>query len=171
MGRHQANSLAMRDLLRFLTHGLVALALLVPLSPWLLYELGLTRFDAMPAKPAQIVTAQQQAWVWTQARGSGEPQSDPMNPYGYALRFLAGDGRAEPAESLAYWVAREHNWRQPSQRSMAWWHLSNAALSIWLTRHWTTEELASAAYLIASKWPPRKPRAITPAPAASPPAR
>lgn len=159
----------MRKLLRVLTHVLATVMLLVLLSPWLLYELGLSRFDAMPARPAQMATAEQQAWVWRQARGSGMPAVDSMNPYGEVLRLLAGAGRAEPGEAIAYWVAREHNWRQPSQRSMAWWHLSNAALTIWLSRHWSAEEIASAAY--AAQWPRRRARDVTPAPAAASPAR
>lgn len=144
-------------------------ALLAMLSPWLLYEIGLSRFDAMPARPSRTATAEQQAWVWMQARGSGMPSVDPMSPYGYVLRLLAGDGRAQPGETIAYWVAREHNWRQPSRRSMAWWHLSNAALAIWLTRHWSAEDIASAAY--AAQWPRRRPLDVSPPPASASPAR
>jgi len=151
----------MRKLLRFSGGVLGVLAVLVLLSPWLLYELGLSRFDAMPVKPAQIVSAEQQAWVWGLARGTGQPKVEPMKPYGYVLRFFSGDPRATPSESLAYWVSREHVWNLPQNR-MGWWHLTNVSLTIWLSRHWTTEEIASAAYPVAIKRPPRKPRAVSP---------
>lgn len=160
----------MRELRRLLTRLLCSFAVLVLLSPWLLYELGLSRFDAMPARPTQLATAEQQAWVWAQARGAGAPKVAPRNPYGYVMHLLSRDGRAEPGELVAYWVASEYNLRQPP-RSMAWWHLSNAALVIWLSRHWTTEEIASAAHAIAIKWPPRQRRAVSVPPAAAPPAR
>ncbi|HEY9105462.1 MAG TPA: hypothetical protein VIN58_02200 [Roseateles sp.] len=140
-----------------------ALALLAALSPWLLYELGLSRFDAMPARPAQLVTAEQQAWVWALARGTGEPKIEPMNPYEYVILFFTHDVLApHPRELMTAWVASDHNLKQP-RTGMGWWHLSDAALTIWLTRHWTTEEIASAAYAIAAKWPTRKPRPVSPA--------
>lgn len=146
---------------RFLTCVLGVLGLLIALSPWLLYELGLSRFDAMPTRPTHLATAEQQAWVWALARGSAQPRLEPMNPYVFVQRFLSGDGRSTPSESLAYWVSREYVWQLP-RKSMGWWHLTNAALTIWLTRHWTAEEIASAAYVIASKWPQRKPHPINP---------
>ena len=151
----------MRKLLRVLGGVLGVLMLFVALSPWLAYELGLSRFDAMPVKPAQLATAEQQAWVWHLARGTGQPQVQPMNPYAYVLRFFSGDGRATPSETLAYWISREHVWKLPRE-GMGWWHLTNASLTIWLSRHWTIEEIASAAYVVAIKWPPRKPRAVSP---------
>ncbi|RZL35500.1 MAG: hypothetical protein EOP35_13710 [Rubrivivax sp.] len=153
----------MRKLLLFLTGVLGVLLLCVGLSPWLAYELGLSRFETMPAPPAQLATAEQQAWVWELARGTGEAKVEPMNPYGYATGLFAAEGRATPSESLAYWVSRDCVWKLPKS-SMTWWHLTNASLTIWLSRHWTTEQIASAAYAIAIKWPPRKPRVVNPAP-------
>ena len=32
-------------------------------------------------------------------------------------------------------------------KGMSWWHLSGAALAIWLSRNWTDEEILSAAAL------------------------
>jgi hypothetical protein len=138
-----------------------ALLLLVALSPWLTYELVLSRFDTLPAQPARVATAEQQAWVWELARGPGVPKVAPMNPYRVLNDlFFTGPSPPSAGETLAYWVAREHVRKLP-RRTMASWHLSNAALAIWLTRHWSSEDLASAAYAIAIKWPPRKPRALS----------
>jgi hypothetical protein len=143
----------MHKALRLLFWTAAALLLLSPLSPWLIYEATLANIDGRPAKPAQMASAEQQARVWQCARGTGELRVEPMNPYGFVGRFIAGDPAPVPGETLAYWVSREHIWTQP-RRSMLWWHLSNAALTIWLTRHWTAEELASALVPVVSQ-PPR----------------
>jgi hypothetical protein len=153
----------MRKLLRFLGGVLGVMLLFVALSPWLLYELGLSRFDGMPDRPAQIATAEQQAWVWAQARGTGQPKVEPMNPYGYVLRFFSGNGRMTPSESLISWAGDDYT-RQQLPQIRAWWHLSKVSMAIWMSRHWTTEETASAAYAVAIKWPPRKPRPVSPEP-------
>lgn len=111
-----------------------------------------------------MATAEQQAWVWQLARGAGTPKVEPMNPYGFALSRWPGNGRTSPSESLAYWVSREWVQKLPQQNAF-WWHLTNAALTIWLTRHWTTDEVASAAYAIAIRWPqPRQLRRVSPEP-------
>jgi hypothetical protein len=151
----------MRQRTRLLGGVAAALLLLVALSPWLTYALVLSRFDTLPARPGRVASAEQQAWVWALARGTGVPNVAPMNPY----RVLNDSFFTEPSspsagETLAYWVAREHVRKLPPRR-MAWWHLSNAALAIWLTRHWSSEELASAAYAIAIRWTPRKPRTLS----------
>ncbi|MEO6276581.1 hypothetical protein [Roseateles sp.] len=146
----------MRKLLHFGAGFLGVLAVVVLLSPWLLYELGLSRFDTMPAKPAQMVTAEQQAWVWRLVHGTGQPKLERMSPYGVAWRLVSGDQPSvTPGETLAYWMARDYVWRLP-RRNMSWWHLTTGAMTIWLTRNWSAEELASAAYPVMSQWPPGK---------------
>ena len=153
----------MRDLTRFLALMAWALLLLLLLSPWLLYELGLSRLERLPTPPAQLATAEQQAWVWQQARSQGMPQVEPMNPYGFRLRFFNEAPVSTPGERLTLWVAREHLLQLPRRR-MGWWHLSYAALSIWLSRHWSAEELASAASPSSARGRPPGPRLTPPRP-------
>jgi len=152
----------MRKLPRFGARVLGVLALLatllVLLSPWLLYELGLSRFDKLPDKPAQLATAEQQALVWERVLGTGMPRIERMNPYGFVFDFFTQDSpRITPGERMADVVATDYASQQRPLMGNA--HLERVALAIWLTRHWTTEELASAAYPIVSRWRPRKPRA------------
>ena len=44
------------------------------------------------------------------------------------------------------WLLLNHT--IPGMAAPAWWHLQSAALSVWLTRHWTAEQLL--AYLVRS---------------------
>lgn len=133
----------------------IVLSLLL-LSPWLIYEATLMNIDGRPAKPTRMASTDEQARVWRLARGRGELKVEPMNPYGFVWRFFSGDSSVSRGETLAYWMSCEHIWKQP-RRSMAWWHLSNAALTIWLTRHWTAEELATAMVPVTNRWQPREP--------------
>ena len=52
----------------------------------------------------------------------------------------------------ALWiVANDHNARHLNNRRMLWWHLSGASLIVWLSRHWTPEQVLARAFEIESK--------------------
>lgn len=129
---------------RVLGRSVAVLLVLAMLSPWLAYEAILLGIEGRPTRPVPLASVDQQAAVWQLARGHGPLRVESLNPYGFVWRFFSAEVSGTPGETLAYWVAREHIWAQP-RRSMLWWHASNAALTIWLTRHWSGEELASAA--------------------------
>lgn len=139
--------------MRLLLRGLaatVALALgLCLLAPWLAYEIALARLPGLPERPQQLATPQQQDQVWRQAGGEGELAVQALNPYGFVVALVVRD-RVRPGEDLAAWVAREHLRALPREGGMLRWHVSNAALTVWLTRHWSAAELASAAYAVAA---------------------
>lgn len=140
--------------MRLLLRGLaatVALSLaLCLLAPWLAYEIALARLPALPERPQQLATPQQQDEVWRKAGGEGPLAVQPVNPYGFAVALVTRD-RVRAGEELAYWVARDHLLALPREGGMMGWQVSNAALTVWLTRHWSAQELASASYAIASR--------------------
>ena len=150
----------MRWVMRLLAGTAAALVSLLLLSPWLIYAGMLASIDGRSTRPESLVPAQEQALLWRLADGTGEPRTEPMSPYGYAWELFAPTGPPAPGETLAGWVSRDYLRAQP-RRGMLAWHLSNAALTIWLTRNWTAQELASAVAPIAAKWsakgPPRSP--------------
>ena len=125
---------------------LLALALCL-LAPWLAYEITLARLERLPDRPQQLATPEQQAEVWRRAGGEGPPALEPLNPYGFVIALVT-QGRVRPGEDLAVWVARDHLLGLPRSTMMEW-HLRNAALTVWLTRHWTVGELTSAAHAVA----------------------
>lgn len=140
----------MRLLLRGLA-AIVALTLaLCLLAPWLAYEIALARLPALPERRQPLATPQQQDEAWRKAGGEGPPVVEPLNPYGFVVALVARD-RVRPGEELAYWVARDHLRARPREGGMIAWHLSSAALTVWLTRHWSAQELASAAYRLTTR--------------------
>jgi hypothetical protein len=117
-------------------------------TPVLLFWVGLSGIDGMPSKPSSIAPREQQLWVWQQARGKGEPKVEATSPYSVAAKLLIGRAEPTPAGELAtWWVASDYLLAHQRYRGMGWWHLSGTALTIWLTRNWTTEEVLSAAAL------------------------
>lgn len=140
--------------MRLLLRGLAALVVLAItlclLAPWLVYEAALARLPALPAKPQVLATPLQQDEVWRRAGGEGPLVLEPLNPYGFVVALVTRD-RVRPGEELAYWVARDHLAARRAGGGMLGWQASNAALTIWLTRHWSREELASAAYAVTSR--------------------
>ena len=147
----------MRRFLRTLTVLLLAAVVLLLLSPWLIYEAALQGIEGRPQKPVKLASAEEQAAVWKLARGTGPLHVQPLNPYQLVWRFASrSSGKTDPSETLAYWVSREHIWAQPQRQGMGRWHLYNAALTVWLTRHWSAEEMASFMAPVVAKWPPSR---------------
>lgn len=145
----------MHRFLRYLTALLMGAAALVLLSPWLIYEATLQSIEGRPVKPVRMASAEEQAAVWKLARGSGPLHAEPLNPYLFIWKLTSTPaGQPDAGETLAYWVSREHVWALPERRGMGRWHLYNAALTIWLTRHWSAEEMASFMAPVVAKWPP-----------------
>jgi hypothetical protein len=58
-------------------------------------------------------------------------------------KLFWGETRFAGAGQLAAWqIARAHNSDHPVG-GMGWWHLSGAALTIWVTRHWSGEQIGA----------------------------
>lgn len=126
---------------------LFSVAALVLASPFLLYRLGLNGVEGLPRKPVQLASREQRALVSNEARGAGTPHIAAMNPYSVALGLIARPHTRLPAdERIAWSVASGHLITHQRYRGMAWWHLSGTALTIWLSRHWSDEEILSAAF-------------------------
>jgi hypothetical protein len=114
--------------------------------PVALYSLGLSGVESRPQKPLQLASAEQKAAVWKRARGEGTPYVTADNPYSYgASVFFASVPRTPPGQLVTWWVARDYLVRHKRYKGMGWWHLSGAALAIWLSCNWTSDEILSAA--------------------------
>lgn len=120
-----------------------ALSLGLPLA---LYSLGLSGVEGRPQKPIRFASAEQKTVVWNRARGEGMPFVAADNPYSYvASVFFAEGQRTPPGKLVTWWVARDYLVKHKRYEGMSWWHLSGAALAIWLSRNWTSDDILSAA--------------------------
>ena len=115
-------------------------------SPFALYCFGLSGIEGRPQKPPHLASVETQSLAWKRARGDGVPHVEADNPYAYAISFFfTPDQRASAGHLVTWWVASDFLAKQKGGKNMGWWHLSGAALAIWLSRNWTSEEILSAA--------------------------
>lgn len=141
-----ARDVGMKTLLRAACLTLAMLAAATLLAPGAFYVVGLQGVVGRPSRPPVVVSAEAQRWVWQQVRGAGRPHVEPMNPYTLALSISGVSGtRSSPGELVVWTVAADYLSQHRAFRGMGWWHLSGAALSIWISRAWSTEEILSAA--------------------------
>lgn len=127
----------------------ISTVLLLLLSPLLLYCVGLKNIDGRPGKPSVSTVQQKEASaVWSMLKESGMVKVTPLNPYLY-LKSLIGDRPLPPGAKVAWYVARDYNNRNLKHKRGIWWHVSGAALTIWLTRNWDADELIAKAAEIA----------------------
>lgn len=120
---------------------LIVAALVVALSPLVLYAIGLQGVEGRPQLPRQLASPAGQAAAWQSVRGVGTPDVPRLNPYTYWSVVSGGESKA--GVLLAWQVAANHLLSHRRYRGMHWWHLSGAALTIWLTRNWSAEQLLS----------------------------
>ena len=121
--------------------------LLLALLPGIVYFAGLFNIDGRPdfAQTCQLNSARRLE-VWREL-GENSPYKNgiavrALNPWMFVAHFHSATLRKPHAgERAAWFIARNHNMTHLGNRRMAWWHVSSAALTIWLTRHWTAEEL------------------------------
>jgi len=135
----------MRILVRRLLLGLLATgALLVVVMPIALYWVGIYAVDSLPSPPSELASAEQRSTAWQQVRGRGEPKIHALTPYSY-LFDIAANAEQDPGKLAAWQVASDHLLTHRRNPGMVWWHLSGAALTIWISRNWTTEQILSNA--------------------------
>lgn len=108
-------------------------------APWVLYWKGLNEIEGRPTAATHRATTEQIDGLFKKLRLTQPAQIRPMSPYSYLLQ----GGTSEPSARVAWVVARSYNGKHLSDRR--YWHLSGAALTVWLTRNWTPTELIAAA--------------------------
>ena len=126
--------------------------LLVAAAPLGLYWLGLNAVESLPVPPERVGSAQEQKEAWIKVRGQGAPQVQKLNPYSY-LYSVVSAAPQDPSALAAWQVASEHLLVHRRFTGMSWWHLSGAALTIWVSRNWSSEQILSQASVVMRKEP------------------
>lgn len=124
--------------------GTISLALILP---WGAYWFGLSRISHYPLPPSHALSTDNREWVWSLAKASGDPVIAPLTPYSYLYDLLVQQGNATEVTRVIWWVAHDHLSDQNTVQRMLWWHLSGTALTIWLSRNWTDQQITAAAFV------------------------
>ena len=135
---------------------LLAALLLVLTLPIGLYGLGLSNIEGRPEPPIQTSNLATDMAYLQQAFRRQEPIAiRVLNPWTYAVSLVTLDTDLSSDDgSIAAWViARNYNGGHLKNRRMTFWHLSGAALTIWVSRNWTAEQIVTAAAAITRARP------------------
>ena len=71
----------------------------------------------------------------------------PLSPWVYA-RDLATSGPSSSSMAgadAAWLIARRYSAGHLKKKRMLWWHLSGAALTVWITRNWSSDQVVTTA--------------------------
>ncbi len=122
---------------------LVLLAVIASL-PGVVYLIALARVHGRPvaANPADYSSDAIDA-SWTRCDEKTPVAVQAISPWGWAGEFLFGHTlEASPGERAAWRIASTHNLAHPVGGNL-WWHASGAALTIWVTRHWSPQQIGA----------------------------
>jgi hypothetical protein len=126
----------------FITIALVVVAFSAAATvPWAVYWYGLRQIEGRPIAAVDSTAAEQMDRLFKQLEITQPVQIDPISPYTY---FLQG-AHPNPSTRIAWVIARSYNAKHLGDHRMLIWHLSGAALTIWLTRNWTPTQLIATA--------------------------
>lgn len=122
---------------------LLVLAALCYALPWGFYTLGLRRVGRLPEAPKQLVSAERQQQLWTEAGFSGAPELTELSPGSYLLGAAGQD--APPPVTLFAWRISSAYLHQNHRYAgnVLEQQLSGGALTVWLTRNWSLAEILS----------------------------
>jgi hypothetical protein len=116
-----------------------------------LYGIGLSNIEGRPEPPMQISNLAIDTVFLQHAFRSREPVAlRVLNPWTYAASLVTDgtDFSSDDGSAAAWVIARNYNSSHLKDRRMTFWHLSGAALTIWVSRHWTAEQIVTAAAAI-----------------------
>jgi hypothetical protein len=133
-------------------------ALVVAGIPICLYWLGLSNIEGRPEPPPQTSDLVADGELLQRDLGTRDPiVIEPLNPWTFLVStvYQSPNLRSEHGRSLRAVgiIAMNYNSNHIRDHRMIWWHLSEISLTIWLTRHWTTDEIITAAAALARMHP------------------
>jgi len=130
-------------------------ALIVAVGPLAFYWFGLSNIDGHPVPPARTDNlGADTALLQQDFRNQLPILVHVLNPWTFFGELRAEKAATTDNGAHAVWIiVGNYNGRHLRNRKMIWWHLSGAALTIWVTQNWTTDQIVTAAAAIARSWP------------------
>jgi hypothetical protein len=137
----------MRVLVKLGAFALACAFVLVGALPLVLYWVGLSGIEGRPLPTARTQDlSADYAFLATRFKGRSPVAMTTLTPWSYSFR-------ADSGGPIAWIIASRYNADHLKHRGMLWWHLSGAALTIWITQHWSQDQAVSAAATILRSGP------------------
>jgi hypothetical protein len=149
-----------RSLVAKVAIGSLLIALVIAGSlPFGLYWIGLSNIEGRPEPLVRAKDISSDTELLQQEFRNQPPITiRVLNPWTFIEDFLTDhpkDLRLDNGSHAIWMIARDYNYTHLKDRKMGYWHLSGAALSIWLSRTWTSDEIvAKAAAIVRTYRPP-----------------
>lgn len=130
--------------------------------PAVAYWMGMDNMDAKPMPPMGLsYPAYQADAVWEERRELPPIFMKAITPWHFYhliwcsrndsdIEDFLSCGYEYPGLKAAAYVAKRHLHDHLKQRGLIWRYLSRSALTIWITRHWTVEEVVAELIRIKS---------------------
>jgi hypothetical protein len=119
--------------------------------------LGLSNIEGRPEPPTETShIAADIAMLQQTFRSPAPVVVHVLNPWTYAAILLTEspkDLRLDSGSHAVWLIASDYNSKHLKNRRMSSWPLSGAALMIWVSRNWATDQIVTAAAVIARSWP------------------
>jgi hypothetical protein len=122
----------------------VVISVMVLVLPLVVYEFSLAQVTDRPAFAIRDYSPDERQNFQARLKVRAVDAYQASNPYLYLYEFVRSGQEEGGSRSLvlAWLVARDHNSRnRDPEKSNRWWHLSGAALTIWITRNWTEQQV------------------------------
>jgi hypothetical protein len=129
-------------------------AVLILAGPWGMYELGLSNIDGRPTPlNRDSATDEDNLLLRRMLKTSSSISVQPLSPWSYARDLVtSGPSSSSNAGADAAWlIARHYNAGHLKNRRSLWWQLSGAALTIWITRNWSSDQVVVTAADLARR--------------------
>jgi len=117
-----------RCIMKKITVTIIALILLIVIAlPWALYGIGLSFINGRPVPPTNVTLNNNKV---------------KLTPYHVIYSLITNNGvYLENNSKMAWGIARSYNNKNLEKKRMSYWHLSGAALTIWVTRNWNSDQI------------------------------
>lgn len=120
----------------------VLLVALVAASPWLAYGAGLANVAGTPDAPqARYLTPAELEPLHLRLRKAGALTVPRLSPLDYAMALVDPERLSSGGVAVARFVAADYVRAHARWRAPAALRLSNGALTVWLTRNWTSDQI------------------------------
>lgn len=121
--------------------------------PGILYYVGLYNIHGKPEiSNIDKLDENQLKSLLTYHKEENIPEIRRVNPWEYTFTLLTNESSSIPSGTNIVWsIVRSYNSNNIKNKRMIYWHLSGAALTIWLSNNWTQNQIMAKAYEISEQ--------------------
>ncbi len=141
------NSRIRRHTMRYRHRAIISILVFIVLLaalPGIIYFVGLAKVHDRPTAADPALFSQEAiTTAWAQCHEELPITVEPTNPWSVTSNFFLGSPQRTAAGARSAWrIASTHNALNPVGNNL-WWHTSSLALTIWVTRHWSAEQIGA----------------------------